>query len=444
MLAQAAYPAAERAVPMATSTFHLLFFLTCCATILTFVEPSPYEFLVFPLAIACYAARVTMDIKLMPLVGLTVIYLAGGAASLMPVVANHHPPRWLAISVFLSLTGIIYACIFSQDSVRRFEIMRTAVVFAGVVASILGIIGYFNMFPGAAELFTMDNRALGPTKNPNELGGALVFPLLLVIERSITRKVTLPYLVAGAIIAMGLLLAFSRGSWANFTFATFLMIALFFFATGNSRIHFRSIGFLIFAALGVALLLAVALSIDEIRDMLLQRARLFQSYDVGTSGARFSIQARGIEEIMDHPNGMGPFVFGVTYGLAPHNSFIGSFLNHGWIGGAAYHAILLATIALGLRAAFIRTPWQTMLIVSYAEFIAAVGHALVEDQEHFRPYYLFLGLVWGLSVASLNALRKEAANGRSQEIAPQTVIAQSNDIEPKTGARPIFFLKAPR
>ncbi len=410
MFAQATYPAGAHAAPVAKGALELLLFLTCAATILTFVEPSAYEFLIFPLAIACFAARVSVDVKLTPLLVLLVVYLCAGAASLIPVLANEHPPRWLAISVFLSVTGILYACIFSQDCVRRFEIMRAALVFAAVVASILGTIGYFQLVPGADALFTMDGRATGPTKNPNELGAVLILPLMLVIERSITRKLTLTYLVAGAIIALGLLLAFSRGSWANFTLSTLLMLALFFIATGDSRIRIRSVGFCIFAAVGVAVLLTVALSIDEIRDMLLQRARLFQSYDVGTSGARFSIQARGIEEIMRHPNGMGPFVFGVTYRLAPHNSFIGSMLNHGWVGGAAYYALLIATIVLGLRAAFIRTPWQTMLIVSYAEFIGAVGHAVVEDQEHFRPFYLFLGLVWGLSVASLNAQRMRSAS----------------------------------
>ena len=105
--------------------------------------------------------------------------------------------------------------------------------------------------------------------------------------------------------------------------------------------------------------------------MILERATLFQSYDTGTEGSRFNIQQRSIEEILEHPNGMGPWLFGKTYGLVSHNSYLGMFLNHGWIGGIAYIALTLTTLAIGFRSIFARTPWQVPVT---AVFAVLCGH----------------------------------------------------------------------
>ena len=49
--------------------------------------------------------------------------------------------------------------------------------------------------------------------------------------------------------------------------------------------------------------------------MILQRATLLQAYDTGTEGSRFNIQQRSIEMLLEHPNGMGPWVFARICGL---------------------------------------------------------------------------------------------------------------------------------
>jgi uncharacterized membrane protein YjjP (DUF1212 family) len=76
-------------------------------------------------------------------------------------------------------------------------------------------------------------------------------------------------------------------------------------------------------------------------------------------------------------------------------------LNHGWLGGFAYLALVGATLVAGFRCVFIRTPWQGPLIALYASFVGLALESLVVDTDHSRLYFQLLGVVWGLIAASL-------------------------------------------
>jgi hypothetical protein len=399
-------PGDSAASGLARRSLHFILFATIFSSALTFQDPSVHEALVIPLIAACIAARVTIDIKLMPYIGLWVIYLIAGLAALAPVAGNGSSRIHFAFSAFLVLTGIIYACLFSQDCMRRFAVMRAALVLSCTIASILGIVGYFQLVPG--ELFTLYGRARGATLQPNIFGALLVFPILLIVERFVTQRISIYYLIAGTIILWGLLLSFSRGSWTNCIIASALTLLLIFLTTNEARVRQRTILFAIGAGIAGFVLLSIAFSIPAVWETFQDRFRLLQDYDVGSSAGRFSIQSHAIDEILRNPNGLGPLIFTDTYGSFPHNSFLHTALNHGWLGGSAYLVLILSTLLLGLRCVFIRAPWQSLLIVSYAAFFGTVLHSFVEDPERQRPFYLYIGLVWGLSVASLNALRSRS------------------------------------
>ena len=141
------------------------------------------------------------------------------------------------------------------------------------------------------------------------------------------------------------------------------------------------------------------LSISSVGDMFLQRANALNSYDVG-QGGRFQLQQLALSSLLDYPLGMGPFEFGRVFGLQQHNVYLQAFLVYGWIGGIAYVVMLAATILIGWRCAMVATPWQPYLIVSLATFIGVVGEGMVIDTDHWRHFFLLLGLVWGLSIAT--------------------------------------------
>lgn len=141
--------------------------------------------------------------------------------------------------------------------------------------------------------------------------------------------------------------------------------------------------------------------------MILERATLFQAYDTGTEGSRFNIQQRSIENILEHPNGMGPWVFARVYGLVSHNSYLGVFLNHGWLGGIAYLALTFTTLAIGFRSIFVRTPWQVPMVAVLSAYVGMCLESIIVDTDHWRNYYLLVGMVWGMFAATVNYQRRE-------------------------------------
>ncbi len=142
--------------------------------------------------------------------------------------------------------------------------------------------------------------------------------------------------------------------------------------------------------------------------MFRERAQLFQPYDVG-SGGRFLFQELALGDLLSFPNGMGPFQFNQVHGMQQHNVYLQAFLVYGWAGGMAYLTLLAATLWTGLRTVFVRTPWQPYLICAFATFVGEVIEGFVIDTDHWRHFFLLLGMIWGLAAATLNHVRTRRA-----------------------------------
>ena len=222
-----------------------------------------------------------------------------------------------------------------------------------------------------------------------------------------------------AILLVGLLFSFSRGAWGNFVFAAAAMMWLLFVTADSRRARLRIVLVSLVAVAGVVLLALAIVSIDAVRETFLQRASLLQDYDVGPAG-RFGVQQASLDMILQHPFGMGALEFGRIYNIPPHNIYLWLTVSYGWVGGIAYTFSVLLTIVFGLRAALVRTPWQSHLVVSYAAYLGLAAEGLVIDTDHWRHYYLLLGLVWGLAAATRNFRRAAvvAASGEARELRP--------------------------
>ncbi|MFN3351744.1 MAG: O-antigen ligase domain-containing protein, partial [Pseudorhodoplanes sp.] len=79
-----------------------------------------------------------------------------------------------------------------------------------------------------------------------------------------------------------------------------------------------------------------------------------------------------------------------------------------WLGGFSYLALVLLTLLIGLRTVFVATPWQRYFIPVMATFTGVAAEGMVIDTDHWRHYYLLLGLVWGFSIATMNFKRRPA------------------------------------
>jgi len=160
------------------------------------------------------------------------------------------------------------------------------------------------------------------------------------------------------------------------------------------------------ALIGMALFVVALISIPAVHDMFLERAKAIQPYDIGPGG-RFWEQRLALGVILESPNGLGPFEFFRIYGTQQHDVYMQAFLVYGWIGGTAYLALVVVTLAAGFRASLVPAPWQAYLIAAYAAFVGEAIEGFIVDTDHWRHFFLILGVVWGLTAASINLRRSE-------------------------------------
>jgi hypothetical protein len=395
------------AAPLAERILLLVLFVTVLTSSVAFIEPSPHDLLMGVLALTCVVAGVRFQrMFVVPLIFL-VVWNFAGIMALIPVVGQEKTIQYTGTSFYLAIAALVFACLFSSNSMSRLATMRVAYTLSAIMAAFAGISGYFSLFPGADQLFAPFGRALGLFKDPNVFGPFLVWPTLFIIFRMLTRHIGLSDLVVSAILLFALLLSFSRGAWFHFAVSSFVLGGLAFLTAPSRHIRLRVVVLAALSLLALAGILAALLSFESIGDMFRERAQLIQSYDVG-EGGRFRLQELALASVLNFPNGMGPFEFARVHGLQQHNVYLQAFLVYGWAGAMAYLLLLLSTLWVGLRSAFIRSPWQAFAITAYAVFVGEVAEGFVIDTDHWRHFYLLLGMIWGLAAANFRPQMQSA------------------------------------
>jgi O-antigen ligase len=201
-----------------------------------------------------------------------------------------------------------------------------------------------------------------------------------------------------SIIVAGVFLSFSRGSWGAFVFSSILMIAAAYFTSNEARMK-RRIAFATLVAAAVAIVVVlILLSLEDTRQLFLQRASVTQDYDEGSTG-RFGNQMRSIPMLMERFGGFGPLRFRLVFDLEPHNSYIGAFANGGWIGGFLFILLVGTTCFIGFRLMFRASPYQRQAQVLFPSLLAFFIQAFQIDIDHWRHVLLMLGVIWGLEAA---------------------------------------------
>jgi O-antigen ligase len=371
------------------------------ASSVAFIEPSPHDGLMGLLLVASLIAGVRFDRLLaLPLL-LLLVWNIGGMMALLNVPAEEKAIQYTGTSIYLAIAALTFACLFARNTMPRLVCMRVAYVSTATVISLAGIAGYFSLFPHAHELFATFDRALGAFKDPNVFGPFLIWPALIVIERMIARHVSIKDILIAGILVVGLLLSFSRGAWFHFAVSCALTLALTFLTAPTQRARARIFTLSAIGVVTVTAFIVILLSFESIRSMFEQRAQLIQYYDVG-EGGRFELQRLALSVVLNLFNGMGPFEFARVYGLQQHNVYLQAFIVYGWVGGMAYVLLLLSTLWIALRTMLARTPWQPYLITAFAAFVGEVLEGFVIDTDHWRHFYLLLGMIWGLAAATLN------------------------------------------
>jgi hypothetical protein len=383
----------------------VVLYITVLASSVAFIEPSPHDALMGVLVVACFIAGVRLERSVALLFLILLVFNVAGLMSLLNVPGQEQTLQFAGTSLYLAIAAVMYASLFAHNTMPRLVTLRAAYVLTATVISAAGIAGYFSLFPHAHDLFATYDRALGAFKDPNVFGPFLIWPALIVIERMLARRIHLTDMLVIGILLLGLLLSFSRGAWFHFGVSCAVMMALAFATAQTSGERFRIIALGVIAVMVLAGLILVALSFDSVGAMFKERAQLIQSYDVG-SGGRFRLQELALSSLLQFPNGMGPFGFSNAHdGTQQHNVYLQAFLVYGWVGGIAYLTLLAATFWTALRSVLVRTPWQPYLICAFAAFVGEVLEGFVIDTDHWRHFFLLLGMIWGLAAATANYVR---------------------------------------
>lgn len=357
-------------------------------------EPAPYELMLAAMLVIGVALGLRIPRFVLPLLVLFVLFNAGGVISSFQIADWQRGIIYVAVSLFLAATSVFFAIMIRQEAGRLRLIFR-AYVAAALITTMLGIVGYFALVPGF-DIFTRYSRAMGAFEDPNVFAPFLVAPSLYLIYGIVHRSTTMAPIRIGAlmVLMLGLFLAFSRAAWGLFLITAALFYLLLII---NERSARERLKYLVLAGIGALILfamLAVALNIEAVADLFQERFKAVQDYDAGRMG-RFARHLAGYELALTSPLGIGPLEFGYIFGEDTHNNLVKALMDYGWLGFATWLAINLWTLIAGFKLLFRQRPWLPYFQIAYVVFVGHVIIGYVIDTDHWRHFYLMIGIIWG-------------------------------------------------
>ncbi len=373
-------------------------------------EPAPYEVFMASLIGLWSLFGLKISRAIAPLLALLLLFMVGGLLSLTVMAQLATGPIYMAVSGFLALTAVFFAAII-EDRHQRLRLIFNAWVSAAVITALLGILGYFGAIPGAAN-FTLYDRAKGAFQDPNVFGPFLAAPVLYLVHGLLTQPIRgAPLKVAGLIVlTLGVFLSFSRAAWALNLFCVVALIFVMLLKERSGLFRLRILVLALCGALFVMAALAAALQSEQVAALFSSRSQLVQDYDGGHLG-RFDRHRIGFLMSMERPLGIGPMVFSTIFPEDEHNVWLKSLTSYGWMGFVAYATLIVWTLTLGFRLLLLDRPWQPYLMIAWVTLIGHVGIGNVIDTDHWRHFYMLLGIVWGCAALEYRNRRQTRAEG---------------------------------
>ena len=373
-----------------------------------FTEPAPVD------------ALSIMLIVLLPVIGLVsirpplLIFLASmlvlaGCAFFASTFATDaaRATTHTAISVYLYLAAFTFAAFVAKNPAKHARLILNSYSIAAAIAALAGIVGYFDLIPGSGELLTKFGRASGTFKDPNVFGAFLVPAIVYELHQAVTKrgmKCLFSFSTLGLLL-LAVLLSLSRGAWAATGVAVLIYGYLSFVTAKRNLDRLKLIGLASAGAAAAVLILVATLQSDATSKLFEERAQLSQSYDEGPDG-RFGGHEKARDLILMHPLGIGALEFAKSYHDEDvHNVYLSMFFNTGWLGGMTYAFIIGLTALFGLRHAFRHTASQPLFIVAFSALVAMLALGSLIDTDHWRHFYLLLGLVWGMMTGDRRVVR---------------------------------------
>jgi O-antigen ligase len=313
-----------------------------------------------------------------------------------------------AVSLYLYGACFLFAGFVAKNPQAHARLIINAYFTATIIGATLGIIGYLDLIPGAFDLLTRYGRACGTFKDPNVFGPFLVPGLVTALHLWLVRPIARGFLplMAAALIILAILFTFSRGAWAasGISLAIYCYVYLHMAERNTERLKLAGLVLLGTAVLG--LVIAASLQSDSISKLLEERAALTQSYDEGVEG-RFGGQQKAFGLVLENPLGIGAQAFTHFYHHEEaHNVYLSMMLNAGWAGGLLYLLVCASTLGLGFRHALKATKTQPLFLIVFAALAGNIIEGYLIDTDHWRHFYLLMGVVWGIMASDRRVVRK--------------------------------------
>lgn len=300
--------------------------------------------------------------------------------------------RFAAVSVYLVVVwfGLLFMIPRFGDQIGR-TILRGWTISAVVTTSITAIIYLFRL-PGF-DIISRASRLFGLFKDANVFGAAIIPPLIFCISRSVGARgrSKFVWLAGAAVLAAGILLAYSRGAWGS----TAISLAAFFGLTVLSRSQRGTsartvLGFtvaMVVAGVGIAYLVQDS----DIGTLVAHRSKL-QAYD----SERFGTQREAFAAFIENPLGRGPGISEKFFTRATHNLYIRAMVENGAFGFIGLMLLLLSTTLnttiSALRSRFADPEGNTAVVA--ACLWGVLVESFVIDTLHWRHLWILLALGW--------------------------------------------------
>jgi hypothetical protein len=398
--AESSFPSVT-APPGVLALQRALVWLVGASSAIVFIEPSPYELTTIIATVIFVATGVRLRLVFMPLLLLLILLNVGYSIGAIPFIETSEVANWIATSWYMAFTVMFFAMVVADDTLARLDMLRRGLIVGAMIASLAALGGYFNLVPGGHDLLTLYERARGTFKDPNVLGAFLILPALFVLQSVVSDPLGKSFrnTIALGIMALAILLAFSRAAWGGLIITSAFMLAMMVVTSPSPAQRTRIVVMALAAIVLVVVLLTVLLSFDSISEMFQQRASFDQSYDEGRFG-RFGRHILGAQMALDLPFGIGPLQFHTYFPEDTHNSYLNAFMSGGWISGICYPALVFVTVITGFRYVFVRVPWQRAYLAIFSAFLATVGESFIIDTDHWRHFWMMLGAMWGMFAAA--------------------------------------------
>lgn len=153
----------------------VLVWLMFSSSFYVIAEPAPCDVFFILVVGSMLASGLTFSAAVAPLVLFLLIYNLGGFFSFLQVTGDQKAMMFVIASFYMALTAVFFSFYVAHDPLRRMATIKNALVIAAVVASLLGVLGYFNV-AGLGKSFSLYWRAVGTFKDPNVFATYLLFP----------------------------------------------------------------------------------------------------------------------------------------------------------------------------------------------------------------------------------------------------------------------------